>query len=159
MSSINDHELTIQADNFLPTNEGLIPSGHFAPVEGTPFDFTTATAIGARIAQVTGDPGGYDHNWVLNNSDGKYAKVASLYDPKSGRLMEISTTEPGLQFYSGNFLDGTNKGKGTTYNFRNGLCLETQHFPDSPNQPQFPSTVLRPGETYGCETSYKFSVK
>ncbi|GAI77254.1 unnamed protein product, partial [marine sediment metagenome] len=144
---------------YTPVDDGLIPTGELAPVEGTPMDFTKATKIGARIAQLTGDPGGYDHNWVLNNSDGTYAKVASLYDPESGRLMEIFTSEPGLQFYSGNFLDGNNIGKGATYNKHNGLCLETQHFPDSPNQPQFPSTVLRPGETYGYETAYKFSTK
>ena len=157
--TILDQELMIDADKYTPVDVGLIPTGELAPVEGTPMDFRKSTAIGARIAQLTGDPGGYDHNWVLNNSDGTYAKVASLYDPESGRLMEVFTSEPGLQFYSGNFLDGSNIGKGTTYNKHNGLCLETQHFPDSPNQPQFPSTVLRPGETYGYETAYKFSTK
>ncbi|MBW8016211.1 MAG: galactose mutarotase [Planctomycetes bacterium] len=157
--TILDQQLMLDADKYTPVDEGLIPTGVLAPVEGTPMDFRTPTAIGARIAQLTGDPGGYDHNWVLNNSDGSYAKVASLYEPKSGRLMEIFTSEPGLQFYSGNFLDGSNKGKGATYNKHNGLCLETQHFPDSPNQPQFPSTVLRPGEKYGYTTSYKFSTK
>jgi aldose 1-epimerase len=157
--TILDQELMIAADGYTPVDAGLIPTGKIATVAGTPMDFRKPTKIGARIAQVTGDPGGYDHNWVLNNSDGTYEKVASLYDPKSGRLMEISTTEPGLQFYSGNFLDGSNKGKGATYNFRNGLCLETQHFPDSPNQPNFPSTVLRPGQTYKYKTAYKFSTK
>ncbi|MBW8015196.1 MAG: galactose mutarotase [Planctomycetes bacterium] len=157
--TILDQELMIDADKYTPVDAGLIPTGELAPVEGTPMDFRTPIKIGARIAQLTGDPGGYDHNWVLNNSDGKYAKVASLYDPESGRLMEIFTTELGLQFYSGNFLDSSNKGKGATYNKHNGLCLETQHFPDSPNQPQFPSTVLRPGQTYTYETAYKFSTK
>lgn len=157
--TILDQELMIDSDKYTPVDDGLIPTGELAPVEGTPMDFRTPIKIGARIAQLTGDPGGYDHNWVLNNSDGKYSKVASLYDPKSGRLMEIFTSEPGLQFYSGNFLDGSNKGKGATYYKHNGLCLETQHFPDSPNQPSFPSTVLRPGEKYGYTTSYKFSVK
>ena len=157
--TILDQELMIDADRYTPVDDGLIPTGELATVEGTPMDFRKPTAIGARIAQLTGDPGGYDHNWVLNNSDGTYAKIASLYDPKSGRLMEVFTSEPGLQFYSGNFLDGSNKGKGATYNKHNGLCLETQHFPDSPNQPKFPSTVLRPGEKYGYTTSYKFSVK
>ena len=157
--TILDQELMIDADRYTPVDDGLIPTGELAPVEGTPMDFRKPTAIGARIAQLTGDPGGYDHNWVLNNSDGTYAKVVSLYDPESGRLMEVFTSEPGLQFYSGNFLDGSNKGKGTTYNKHNGLCLETQHFPDSPNQPKFPSTVLKPGETYTSRTAYKFSTK
>lgn len=157
--TILDHQLMIDADRYTPVDEGLIPTGELAPVEGTPMDFREPTAIGARIAQLAGDPGGYDHNWVLNKPDGKIAKVASLYDPESGRLMEVFTTQPGLQFYSGNFLDGTNKGKGTIYNKHDGLCLETQHFPDSPNQPHFPSTVLRPGEEYSHTTTYKFSTK
>jgi len=157
--TILDQELMIDADRYTPVDDGLIPTGKLPSVAGTPMDFRKPTAIGARIAKLTGDPGGYDHNWVLNNSTGKYAKVASLYDKKSGRLMEVFTSEPGLQFYSGNFLDGTNKGKGATYTKHNGLCLETQHFPDSPNQPHFPSTVLRPGQQYGYTTSYKFSTK
>jgi aldose 1-epimerase len=150
------HELMLTADNFTPVDEGLIPTGEIKPVKGTLMDFTKPTVIGARIAQVEG---GYDHNYVLDNSDGSLALAASVYEPKSGRLMEISTTEPAIQFYSGNFLDGSNKGKGAVYNKHDGFCLETQHFPDSPNKPKFPSVVLRPGEKYTHLTVHKFSAK
>jgi len=150
------HELMLTADNFTPVDEGLIPTGQIKPVKGTPMDFTNPMPIGSRIAEVKG---GYDHNYVLNNSDGSLALAASVYEPKSGRVMEIFTTEPGIQFYSGNFLDGSIKGKGATYNRHSGLCLETQHFPDSPNKPRFPSVVLRPGEKYTQTTVHKFSVK
>jgi aldose 1-epimerase len=160
---ILSHELMMKADKFTPVDDGLIPTGELRNVSGTPFDFTKATAIGARIEADNEQlkfGKGYDHNWVLNNYNGKMQKVASLYEPTTGRLMEISTTEPGLQFYSGNFLDGTITGKaGVVYNFRTGLCLETQHFPDSPNKPEFLSTTLKPGEKYKTTTIYKFSVK
>jgi len=161
--AILSHELTIDADNITPVDKDLIPTGKLMPVAGTPFDFNKATAIGARINQDDQQlkfGGGYDHNWALNNSDGSYAKVGSLYDSGSGRVMDIYTTEPGLQFYSGNFLDGTSTGKGgKVYEHRYALCLETQHFPDSANQPEFPSVVLRPGETYKSTTAFKFSTR
>jgi len=150
------HELMLTADNFTPVDEGLIPTGEIKPVKGTLMDFTRPMPIGARIDQVKG---GYDHNFVLNNSGGSLALAASVYEPKSGRLMEIFTTEPAIQFYSGNFLDGSNKGKGAVYNKHNGFCLETQHFPDSPNKPQFPSVLLEPGKKYMQLTVYKFSVR
>jgi aldose 1-epimerase len=157
------HELTIAADRFTPVDETLIPTGELRPVAGTPFDFTQSTAIGQRIDQDDEQLKfglGYDHNWVLNSSDGSLALAARLAEPTSGRVMEIWTTEPGLQFYSGNFLDGTNVGKGgQAYEHRTGLCLETQHFPDSPNHPEFPSTVLKAGETYQSTTVHKFSVQ
>jgi aldose 1-epimerase len=153
---ILDHVMMITADNYTPVDATLIPTGEIKPVAGTPMDFTKPTAIGARIDQVEG---GYDINFVLNNSTGTMALAAKVTDPKSGRVMEVLTTEPGLQFYTGNFLDGTKKGKGATYNQHAALCLETQHFPDSPNKPQFPSVVLRPGETYTHETIYRFSAR
>ena len=157
------HELTIQADRFTPVDAGLIPTGELRPVAGTPFDFTKPTAIGARV----NDPDeqlklgkGYDHNFVVTGQPGTLRPAASATDPKSGRTVEVLTTEPGVQFYCGNFLDGTNVGKGgKQYQFRNGFCLETQHFPDSPNHPSFPSTLLQPGREYRTTTVYKFSVK
>jgi len=157
------HMLTINADRFTPVNATLIPTGELAPVAGTPFDFRTATAIGARIdadnEQIKFGPG-YDHNWVLvKGKPGAVTTAAVLSDPQSGRVMEIKTTEPGLQFYSGNFLDGKPPGQGTFFNHRTGLCLETQHFPDSPNEPAFPSTVLRPGHTYKSHTALIFSTE
>jgi aldose 1-epimerase len=154
-------QLTINADRYTPVDDTLIPTGQLAPVAGTPFDFRQPTAIGARINQ--GNPQlkngkGYDHNWVLNRKGTGLAFAARLTDPKSGRSMEIATTEPGLQFYSGNFLDGTIKGKGGhVYGYRTGLCLETQHFPDSPNRKNFPSTILQPGTTYESRTVFTFS--
>jgi aldose 1-epimerase len=160
MSSINDHELTLAADNFLPTDAGLIPSGLFAPVAGTPFDFTTPHTIGERveaenIALQLG--GGYDHCWVLREGDG-VRLAAKLHDPKSGRTMEIHTDQPGIQFYGGNFLDGKVAGKGgQKYPHRSACCLETQVFPDSPNQEDFPSCILQPGETYSHTMTHKFS--
>jgi len=150
------HELMINADNYTPVDEELIPTGQIKPVKDTPMDFTSPVAIGARIDQVEG---GYDHNYVLNSSDGSLALAASVYEPKTGRVMEISTTEPGIQFYSGNFLDGSIKGKGTVYNKHSAFCLETQHFPDAPNKPGFPSIVLRPGEKYTHLTVHKFSAR
>lgn len=154
---ILDHEMMIAADNFTPVDAGLITTGEIVPVKDTVMDFTTPTAIGARIKDVEG--GGYDHNYVLNSQDGSLALAARVVDPKSGRVMEVLTTEPGIQFYTGNFLDGTNKGKGATYNKHAAFCLETQHYPDSPNKPEWPSVVLRPGKTYTHTTIYRFSAK
>jgi aldose 1-epimerase len=157
------HQLTIDADRYTPVDDTLIPTGELAPVQGTPFDFRQPTAIGARIDQDNAqlkNGKGYDHNWVLNRKAAGLQHAARLADPKSGRTMDISTTEPGLQFYSGNFLDGTIKGKhGHVYAHRTGLCLETQHFPDSPNQPKFPSTILQPGKAYDSRTIFTFSAK
>ena len=157
------HVLTINADRFTPVDDTLIPTGVLASVAGTPFDFRQPTAIGARIDQnddqLKKGPG-YDHNWVLNRKGAGLELAARLTDPKSGRSMEIATTEPGLQFYSGNFLDGAFKGKsGHPYVRRSALCLETQHFPDSPNQPNFPSTILQPGKSYDSKTVITFGVK
>jgi len=150
------HEVTLPADRYTVVDATLIPTGELRPVKGTPFDFTTPHAIGERIAQV---PGGYDHNWVLNGGAGQHA-AASVYEPVTGRTLEVSTDEPGVQFYTGNFLDGTLTGKGgTVYGKNAGFCLETQHFPDSPNQPKFPSTVLKPGETFHSSSTYKFGVR
>ena len=146
-----------------PVNAGLIPTGEIVPVAGTPLDFTTPHAIGERIGADNEQLKfglGYDHNWVLDNQDGSLALAAALYEPESGRYLEVLTTEPGLQFYSGNFIDGTLTGKtGKKYVHRSGLCLETQHYPDSPNHSNFPSTILRPGETLRSTTIYRFSTK
>jgi aldose 1-epimerase len=161
---ILEHQLMIQADQFTPVDAGLIPTGELRVVQGTPFDFRKQTAIGARIEQSDEQlklGKGYDHNWVLNR-EGKnaLALAARVYEGKTGRQMEVWTTEPGIQFYSGNFLDGTVHGKGgQIYAHRSGFCLETQHFPDSPNHPKFPSTVLKPGAQYRTTTIYKFSAK
>ena len=158
------HILMINADRYTPVDNTLIPTGELAPVENTPMDFRTPTEIGARIGQDFEQlkfGHGYDHNWVLNKfPKDSISLAATVYEPTTGRYMEIYTTEPGIQFYSGNFLDGSIVGKsGKKYNFRDGFCLETQHFPDSPNEPDFPSTVLRPGEIYSTTTINKFSVK
>jgi len=151
------HVLLIAADQYTPVDKGLIPTGEIAPVKGTPLDFTTPTPIGARIAQLEG---GYDHNFVLRNQTGKMALVARVVEPKSGRVMEITSDQPGVQFYSGNFLGGNAAGKGgVVYKKHYGFCLETQHYPDSPNKPNFPSVVLRPGETYHHTMVHKFSVQ
>jgi len=160
--SILDQELMIAAGHYTPVDSTLIPTGAIAPVDGTPFDFRTPTAIGARIEAE--DPQlrnglGYDHNFVLDRSGPGLAHAARVVDPTSGRTLDIWTTEPGIQFYSGNFLDGTLLGKrGQVYAHRSGLCLETQHYPDSPNQPTFPSTILRPGEEYRSRTVLGFGV-
>jgi len=157
--SVLDHSLYLNADKYTPADATLIPTGEIVPVEGTPFDFRQATSIGARISQLTGNPGGYDHNFVLNGWNGKLKLAARLSDPASGRQMEMWTTEPGVQFYSGNFLDGTIKGKqGAVYQKHAALCLEAQHFPDSVNHPNFPTTILQPGAIYKQETVYKFLV-
>jgi len=152
--------LQLNADQYTPVDSTLIPTGELAPVKGTPLDFTQPTAVGARIAQLAGNPGGYDHNLVLNGENGKLKWAARLSDPASGRRLEVWTTEPGVQFYTGNFLDGTIKGKGgTLYGKHAALCLETQHYPDSVNHPNFPTTILRPGAVFHSESIYKFSAK
>ena len=159
---ILSHIVTLNADRYTPVDNGLIPTGELAPVKKTPMDFTTPTTIGSRVEQVGGGPNptGYDHNYVLNSSDGSLALAATVYDPTTGRVMEVYTTHPGVQFYTGNFLDGTVTGKdGRVYRKHYALCLETQHFPDSPNHLEFPSTVLWPGETHSSVTVYKFSTK
>jgi len=157
------HQVTIDADRFTPVDKGLIPTGEFRPVKGTPFDFTKATAIGERIGQKDEQlqfGKGYDHNWVLNKGSAGLTKAAEVYEPKTGRVMEVWTTEPGLQFYTGNFLDGTIHGKGgKVYGIRSAFCMETQHYPDSPNKPGFPTTELKPGATYRTTTVYRFSAK
>jgi aldose 1-epimerase len=160
--SILLHELQLNADEFTPVNENLIPTGELRSVNHTPFDFTRPEAIGSRINEDDLQlkfGRGYDHNWVLNRGgNGGLLPAAKLSDPQSGRMLEIFTTEPGIQFYSGNFLDGSMRGKtGVSYKRHSGLCLETQHFPDSPNHAKFPSTVLRAGERYESVTVFKFS--
>jgi aldose 1-epimerase len=162
--SILDHLLLINADRFTPVDEGLIPTGELKPVKGTPFDFTKPVRIGDRIDandEQIKNGRGYDHNWVLNKSGaGELSLAAKVIEPQSGRVMEVLTTEPGLQFYSGNFLNGADIGKGNKrYDYRSALCLEAQHFPDSPNKPHFPTTVLRPGGTYTQRTIYRFSAQ
>lgn len=157
-STILDHELMLKADKFTEVNDVLIPTGKLPAVKNTPMDFTSLKRIGKDIDSVKG---GYDHNWVINKNGAALELVASLYHPASGRLMEVYTTEPGIQFYSGNFLDGTLKytRDNKKYGLHSGLCLETQHFPDSPNQPSFPNTILKPGEKYTHTAVYKFTVK
>jgi len=157
------HELMLAADHFTPVDQALIPTGELRPVAGTPFDFAKPMPIGARVdaddRQIKYG-GGYDHNFVFSRWDGKLRLVGTLYDPKSGRFMEMLTTEPGVQFYCGNFLNDNDIGKGgKRYGRRSGLCLETQHFPDSPNKPQFPSCILRPDERYHHVTIYRFSAR
>ena len=155
------HELLLFAGRFTPVDAGLIPTGELRPVDGTPFDFRMPTVIGLRIDsrdQQLEFGGGYDHNFVFNTYDGDLRLAGRVYEPTSGRMMIVFTTEPGIQFYSGNFLDGSNVGKGgVRYEQRSGFCLETQHFPDSPNRLEFPSTVLRPGERYQSTTIYQFT--
>jgi aldose 1-epimerase len=157
------HVVVINADRFTPVDKGLIPTGDLENVDGTPFDFRKPTPIGDRIDAK--DPqialgGGYDHNFVLNRAGSSLELAAAVAEPKTGRVMEVFTTEPGLQFYTGNFLDGTIKGKGgKVYPRRAAFCMETQHFPDSPNQPSFPSTTLKAGDKYHSETVYRFSAQ
>ena len=157
------HIVMIPADKFTPVDSTLIPTGELRPVEGTPFDFRTPTAIGARIKEPDEQlkfGGGYDHNWVFNKKIGDLTLMARVTEPTTGRVLEVWSTEPGLQFYSGNFLDGTITGKyGQVYQFRDGFCMEPQHFPDSPNHPEFPSVVLKPGQTYHNTIIYKFLVQ
>ncbi|MBG8553660.1 aldose epimerase family protein [Hymenobacter guriensis] len=157
-----DHELTLNADRYTVVDGTLIPTGELRQVQGTPMDFRQAHTIGERIKQVTGPgPGGYDHNWVLADAPRATPQpAATVYEPTTGRTMTVTTTEPGIQFYSGNFLKGNLTGKGNTAYVQNyGFCLETQHFPDSPNQPKFPSTILKPGQTLKSSTSYQFGVR
>jgi len=157
------HELLLDADGFTPIDDTSIPHGVVAPVDGTPFDFRQARPIGSRIGETDEQLQnglGYDHNFVLNKPRGKKSSLAArLRDPQSGRVLELITEEPGVQFYSGNFLDGSLGGKGRTFQYRSGLCLEPQHFPDSPNHADFPNTILRPGEEYATVSKYKFSVE
>ena len=157
------HELTINADRYTPVDATLIPTGEITPVEATPFDFRKSTSIGARIdashPQITVGPG-YDHNWVLNRSGDGLQQAARVFEPRSGRTLDVSTTEPGMQFYAGNFLDGKLIGKGgQSYGRRSGFCLETQHFPDSPNHSNFPTTLLKPGQEYKSRTVFAFGVR
>jgi aldose 1-epimerase len=157
------HELSIDADRYTPVSAALIPTGELAPVDGTPFDFRKPAAIGARIndahPQIVNGKG-YDHNWVLNGAAGQMRIVARVFEPKSGRTLEVSTSEPGMQFYAGNFLDGSITGKGgQAYTQRSGFCLETQHYPDTPNQPDFPATLLKPGQEYRTATVFKFGTR
>ncbi len=162
-NTILDEILTIESDSITPVDKGLIPTGALMAVAGTPMDFRTPTQIGAHINDSFEQLAlgkGYDHNWVLRDYTGKVRKAAEVYDPRSGRLMTVYTDQPGLQFYSGNFLDGMVKGKhGVVYKHRTGLCLEAQHYPDSPNEPNFPSVVLEPGSVYHQTTIYQFSTK
>ncbi len=157
------HEVYLNADRFTPVAKGLIPTGELKAVKGTPMDFTKPMAIGAHIDDNYDQlqlAGGYDHNWVLNKTGNGMTLAARVVEPTSGRVLEVSTTEPGIQFYAGNFLDGTITGKGgKVYVKRYGFCLETQHYPDSPNKPSFPTTTLKPGQTYKTTTVYKFSAK
>ena len=163
-TSINDHELTLFADHYLPTNKGLIPTGDKAPVAGTPMDFTKPHLIGERVGdqfEALKFGGGYDHAWVLSGQkEGELTRAAKLRDPKTGRTMEILTNQPAIQFYGGNFLDGTVTGKGEiTYEHRTALCLETEGWPDAPNNPEAPSAVFRPGETYSHKMVHRFSAE
>ena len=156
------HELMLNADRYTPVDDTLIPTGELAAVAGTPFDFRKPTAIGARINNDNPQlkvGKGYDHNWVLNRKGAGLELAARVHEPKTGRTLEITTTEPGIQFYAGNFLDGTLTGKGgAVYKHRTGFCLETQHYPDSPNQPKFPTTTLKPGAEYRTRTVFTFGV-
>jgi aldose 1-epimerase len=156
-------ELTLHASRFTPVDAGLIPTGELKSVESTPFDFRKGTAVGARINANDEQlrlGRGYDHNWVLDSGGGKLTEAAEVYDPGSGRVLKVLTDQPGIQFYSGNFLDGSVKGKGgKPYELRSALCLETQHFPDSPNHPAFPTTELKPGDRYHAVTIYRFSTR
>lgn len=160
--TILHHELFVNANQITPTDDGMIPTGKLQSVEATPFDFRNAMAIGKRIkdeSQQLKNGNGYDHNFVLNHKKSEES-AATLFDPKSGRFMEVFTSEPGIQIYTANWLDGSLNGKsGKSYSKRSAVCLETQHFPDSPNQPNFPSTLLEPNELYSSTTTYKFSVK
>ncbi len=160
--SILGEELTLNADHFTPVDSTLIPTGKIASVQGTPFDFTKPYTIGARINDKDEQlefGGGYDHNFVVNRKGPGLVMAARAYDPVSGRVLEVDSTEPGFQIYTGNFLDGVHGKHGHVYNKRDAFCVETQHYPDSPNQPNFPSTILRPGHTYESTTVWKFSAK
>jgi aldose 1-epimerase len=157
---ILDHKVTLVAEHFTPVDDDLIPTGDLNAVDGTPFDFRSGVRVGERIEEQDAQliaGGGYDHNWVFTRQSDGLERLATVVDPSSGRWMDVLTTEPGVQFYTGNFLDGLISGKnGVTYARRSGFCLETQHFPDTPNQPAFPSTLLRSGEPYVSDTIYRF---
>lgn len=154
------HEIMIAADRYTPVDVELIPTGEISPVKGTPLDFTQPTSIGARIEQLKPTPGGYDHNFVLNREGVSLALAARVREPNSGRVVEVHTTEPGIQLYTGNFLQGTVNGLNGEPSFRHsGFCLETQHFPDAVNRPNFPPTILRPGQTYKSTTVFRFSAE
>jgi aldose 1-epimerase len=154
------HQMMLAADRFVAVDETLIPTGELKAVKGTPMDFTTPHAIGERIAQVGGDPNGYDHCYVLNSGGSSLSLAARVYEPATGRVMEMDTTEPGVQFYTGNFLDGSLTGKGgVVYRKHSAFCLEAGHFPDAVNHPRFPSVILRPGQTYQQRTEYRFSTR
>src|SRR5207245_1509068 len=158
--TILEHELMLAADDYTPADDNLIPTGEIKPVRGTALDFTRPARIGSRIEQITDKTGGYDHNFVVRGGSRQPALAARVREPKSGRVMEMFTTEPGVQLYTANFLDGTIKGKGgAVYARQQAFCLEAQHFPDSVNHPRFPPVILRPGETYTQTTVYKFSVQ
>jgi len=157
---IGSHELLLNADRYTPTDDTLIPTGEIKPVKGTPLDFTTAHPIGDHLAEVGGDPKGYDHNYVLNGGGKNLTLAARVYEPTTGRVLEMYTTEPGVQLYTGNFLDGTLTGKGgIVYKQHSAFCLEAQHFPDSVNHPDFPSVILKPGKIYRQRTEYVFSTR
>ena len=154
------HELQLAADRYTVSDATLIPTGEIKPVKGTPLDFTAARPIGSRFSELKGDPVGYDDNYVLNGGGKSLAFAARVSEPKTGRVMEVHTTQPGVQLYTGNFLDGSLKGKrGVVYARHTGFCLETQHYPDSVNHPDFPSVILRPGQTYRQATVFRFSAK
>jgi aldose 1-epimerase len=154
------HEVMLAADKYTPVDDTLIPTGEIKPVKGTPLDFTHSTKIGTRIGQLKGDPGGYDHNFILNKDGKGLTRAARVDEPKTGRVLEMFTTEPAVQFYTGNFLDGSIRGRaGVVYKKQQGFCLEAQHYPDSVNHPNFPSIILEPGKTYTQTTIYKFSTK
>ena len=158
-----NHEVTINADRFTPVDQNLIPTGELRSVKGTPLDFTTPTRVGNRIDDTYEQivlAHGYDHNFVINRQGDGLRFAARAYEPTSGRVLEVSTTQPAVQFYTGNFLDGSVTGKqGHVYKRRYGFCFETQHYPDSPNHPDFPTTILRPGETFRSQTVFKFSAQ
>jgi aldose 1-epimerase len=158
--TVLDHEVTIYASKYTPSDENLLPTGKIAPVKDTPYDFTKATKIGARLDQIKAKPQGYDLNYCLDGKEGKLNLAAKVKEPTTGRVMEVLTTEPGMQFYTGNFLNGTLKGKaGAVYKQYAGFCLETQKYPDSPNNKDFPSSELKPGETLKSETVFRFGVE
>lgn len=157
-SDVLGHRLTLNAERYLPVDATMIPTGELKNVQGTPMDFTREASIGSRIDEVGGDPGGYDHCYVLDKKPGQGLSLAArLAEPKSGRVMEVYTTEPAIQLYTGNFLDGTLHSRGAKFGQRHAVCLEAQHYPDSINQPKFPTTLLKPGQTYRQTTMHRFS--
>ncbi len=159
-SDVLEHRVWIGASRYTVVDSAFIPTGELAPVRGTPLDFSEPRAIGERISQIPGEPGGYDHNYALDRSDASLLLVARVVDPASGRTLEVTTTQPGMQLYTGNFLDGSLVGRGgVPYRKRSGFCLETQHFPDSPHHPGFPSTLLRPGQTYAHRVVYRLGIE